>query len=102
VEPPEIGRLREPEVNTQPPDIIPAPVVRAELDLSSWKLNFQDPLRQFKPRKLSNQPVIRLGHSKARRFKTRVAIKITVPKAIEQGGQTRAEVALENIQRKCQ
>jgi hypothetical protein len=31
-----------------------------------------------------------------------VAIKIAVPKAIGRGGQTRAEVALENIQRKCQ
>jgi hypothetical protein len=72
------------------------------LDLSSWKLKFQDPLRQFKPRKLSNQPVIRLGHIKAPQLKTGVAIKITPPKAIERGVQARAELALENIQRKCQ
>jgi hypothetical protein len=98
VDPPSIGRLREREVNNQPPDIIPAPVIRASLDLSSWKLKFQAPLRQFKPRKISNQAVIRLRHRKARQFKTRADIKITVPKAIERGRQKRAKIALENIQ----
>jgi hypothetical protein len=87
VDPLVIGRFREPGVSTQPPDIIPSPVVRANLDLSSWKLKFQDPLRQFKPRKLYNQPVIRMGQSRACQYKTRVAIEITVPRKSNEKGR---------------
>jgi hypothetical protein len=103
VDPPTLSRVSEPTVLTQPPEIIRIPVVRPNLDITSWKKKPQDPLRQFKPKKLVNQPVIRLGHRRAiLQFKTQVDIKITVPKAIKRGGQSRAEVALESIQRKYQ
>jgi hypothetical protein len=81
-----ISRVSEPTVFTQPPQIITIPVVRPNLDITSWKMNAQDPLRQFKPKKLANQPVIRLGHGRAiHQFKTPVDIKITVPRAIKRG-----------------
>jgi hypothetical protein len=83
-DPPAIGRVRDPEILTQPPEIIPPPVVRANLNVLSWKLTFQDPLRQFKPRTLTNQPMIQLGRSReVRQYETQVAIKSIAPKAIE-------------------
>jgi hypothetical protein len=103
MDPPTLTRVSEPTVFTQPPDIIPIPVVRPNLDITSWKLKPQDPCRLINPKKLVTQQVIRLGHRRdIWQFKSQVAIKITVPKALERGGQYRAEVALENMQRKCQ
>jgi hypothetical protein len=46
---------------------------------------------------------MRLGHrTQIRMHTTQVAIKIMVPVAMECGGLSRLEVALENTQRKCQ
>jgi hypothetical protein len=58
-------------VFTKPPEIIPIPVVRPNLYTTSWKLKPQDPLLQFKQKKLVNRPVIRMGHRRAiSQFKT--------------------------------
>jgi hypothetical protein len=82
---------------------VPATTVIHNLDINTWELVQSDPLRKINTVKLQRQPRIRLGHrTSVSQHITRVAIKITVPQAMEHGGSSWSEVALENIQRKSQ